>query len=93
MGLEVLYDQTTEQEFERDGKRVALADQISALPMIARDLAERLNEAAGACIDKAMADAKAQKGERLNPSTANQTSPLPHSCGLSSLRTWREQMG
>ncbi|MER8579256.1 hypothetical protein NKG95_10955 [Mesorhizobium sp. M1423] len=58
---EVLYGQTMEQEFERDGKRVALADQISALAMIARDLAERLNEAAGACIDNAMADAKARK--------------------------------
>ncbi|MER8811952.1 hypothetical protein [Mesorhizobium sp. M0965] len=59
--LEVLYAQTMEREFERDGKRVALADQISALAMIARDLAERLNEAAGACIDNAMADAKARK--------------------------------
>ncbi|TIO42559.1 MAG: hypothetical protein E5X81_20805 [Mesorhizobium sp.] len=59
--LEVLYEQTTEQEFVRDGKRTALADQIHALAMIARDLAERLNDAAGACIDKAMADAKAKK--------------------------------
>ncbi|RWQ41975.1 MAG: hypothetical protein EOS21_11485 [Mesorhizobium sp.] len=59
--LEVLYDQTGEQEFERDGKRIALADQIHALAMIARDLAERLNDAAGACIDKSMADAKARK--------------------------------
>ncbi|WP_287237592.1 hypothetical protein [Mesorhizobium sp.] len=40
---------------------ICLADQISALAMIARDLAERLNDAAGACIDKAMAAAKARK--------------------------------
>lgn len=59
--LEVLYDQTTEQEFEREGKRVALADQICALTSIARDLTERLNEATDACIDKVMADAKAKK--------------------------------
>ena len=38
--LEVLFDQTLEQEFERDGKRIALADQICALAMIARDLAD-----------------------------------------------------
>ncbi|RWO05711.1 MAG: hypothetical protein EOS07_24630 [Mesorhizobium sp.] len=59
--LEVLYEQTAEQEFMRDGKRIALADQIHALASIARDLAERLNETAGACIDKALADARAGK--------------------------------
>ncbi|RWM76683.1 MAG: hypothetical protein EOR81_21765 [Mesorhizobium sp.] len=56
--LEVLYDQTGEQEFQRDGKRIALADQIHALAMIARDLAERLNAAADACHTKVIADAK-----------------------------------
>ncbi|PAP94542.1 hypothetical protein, partial [Mesorhizobium wenxiniae] len=56
--LEVLYDQTGEQEFQRDGKRIALADQIHALAMIARDLAERLNASADACHTKVMADAK-----------------------------------
>jgi hypothetical protein len=57
--LEVLFDKTTDQEFERDGKRIALADQICALAMIARDLAERMNEAADACLTKVHADAKA----------------------------------
>ncbi|RWK66094.1 hypothetical protein [Mesorhizobium sp.] len=59
--LEVLYDQTGEQEFQRDGKRIALADQIHALAMIARDLAERLNESVDACHTKVLADAKARK--------------------------------
>ncbi|MER9574930.1 hypothetical protein NKI78_04655 [Mesorhizobium sp. M0400] len=61
--LEVLYDQSTEQEFERDGKRVALADQICALAMIARDLAERMNEAADACLSKVLADSRSMKTE------------------------------
>ncbi|RWK79623.1 MAG: hypothetical protein EOR51_11975 [Mesorhizobium sp.] len=60
--LEVLYDQTGEQEFQRDGKRIALADQIHALAMIARDLAERANEALEACHLKVLAERKeAQK--------------------------------
>lgn len=59
--LEVLYDQTLEQEFERDGKRLALADQICALTAIARDFTERMLEATDACIHKAMAAAKAEK--------------------------------
>ncbi|MER9484734.1 hypothetical protein NKI50_01890 [Mesorhizobium sp. M0563] len=61
--LEVLYDQSTEQEFERDGKRNVLADQLCALAMIARDLAERMNEAASACLSKALADSRAMKTE------------------------------
>ncbi|MER8531711.1 hypothetical protein NKH61_10505 [Mesorhizobium sp. M1005] len=59
--LEVLYEQTTEQEFVRDGKRTALADQICALAMIGRDLAERLNEAADACLSRVLADSSAMK--------------------------------
>ncbi|RWQ66214.1 hypothetical protein [Mesorhizobium sp.] len=59
--LEVLYEQTTEQEFEREGKRVALADQICALTAIARDFTERMLEAVDACHDKVIADAKARK--------------------------------
>lgn len=50
------------QEFVRpDGSRNAFADEICALAAISRDLAERLNEAAEACVDKALADAKARK--------------------------------
>ncbi|MER8562062.1 hypothetical protein [Mesorhizobium sp. M0578] len=59
--LEVLFDRTMEQEFERDGKRVALPDQICALAMIGRDLAERLNEAADACLSRVLADSRAMK--------------------------------
>ncbi|MER8689384.1 hypothetical protein [Mesorhizobium sp. M1136] len=60
--LEVLFDRTMEeQEFERDGKRVALPDQICALAMIGRDLAERLNEAADAFLSRVLADSRAMK--------------------------------
>ncbi|MFK0688028.1 hypothetical protein ACFX5Q_07460 [Mesorhizobium sp. IMUNJ 23033] len=58
--LAVLYDQTTEQQFERaDGSRNTHADEIHALAMIARDLAERLNASADACHHKVIADRKA----------------------------------
>jgi hypothetical protein len=60
--LAVLYDRSTEQEFVKpDGKRNVFADELCALVMIARDLAERLNEAADACI---VADARSQKAVR-----------------------------
>jgi hypothetical protein len=60
--LAVLYDRSTEQEFvKQDGKRNVFADELCALAMIARDLAERLNEAADACI---VADARGRKAVR-----------------------------
>jgi hypothetical protein len=63
--LGVLCDRTNDQEFARpDGSRVILADEISALAHIARDLAERLNEAAEACHNKVVADASAKKAVR-----------------------------
>lgn len=50
------------QEFVRpDGTRNVFADEICALAAISRDLAERLNEAAEACVVSALADAKARK--------------------------------
>lgn len=57
--LSVLYAQTTEQQFVRaDGSRNTQADEISALAMIARDLAESLTEAADACLSKVLAEAR-----------------------------------
>jgi hypothetical protein len=57
--LSIMCQQVNEQEFVRpDGSRNTFADEICALAMIARDLAERLNEAAEACHSKVMADAK-----------------------------------
>ena len=60
--LAVLYEQSTEQEFQKpDGTRNVFADQLSALAMIARDLAERLNETMDACHNKVVADARGGK--------------------------------
>ncbi|MER9776812.1 hypothetical protein [Mesorhizobium sp. M0220] len=60
--LSVLYAQTTEQQFvHADGSRNTQADELSALAMIARDLAERMNEAADACLSKVLAESRAIK--------------------------------
>ncbi|TPM59127.1 hypothetical protein FJ959_09665 [Mesorhizobium sp. B2-2-4] len=62
--LAVLYGQTTEQEFVVNGVRSSLADQICALAMIARDLAENLNAAIDACHNRVLADARSRKAVR-----------------------------
>lgn len=62
--LAVLYGHTTEQEFVVDGVRSSVADQICALAMIARDLAENLNATMNACHDRVLADARGRKAVR-----------------------------
>lgn len=60
--LAVIYDRSTEQEFAKpDGSRNTQADELSALAMIARDLAERVNASADACHTRVIADARAKK--------------------------------